>query len=130
MAANNNKYSQVHDVYRLRIEALYSWNGTAWVLATGAAIATEFAAMQALLGIDATSKMIKMGGVYSNLAYQKARKAHIFNTIRSIVYGGDLMYEAQLQGNVLAMDDNIDYKAASGWGITINKGRKLVTDSM
>ncbi len=95
LAANKTKYAQVHDIYKVRVHALYTWNGTARVLVDDTGIAAAFAALKTFLGIDATNHIV-VGSTYGGLQYMKARKCHIFNTIRSLVFGKDLIFEADI----------------------------------
>jgi hypothetical protein len=95
LAANKTKYAQVHDIYKIRVHALYTWNGTARVLVLDTGIAAAFAAFKTFAGIDTTNHIV-IGGAYGGLTYMKARKCHIFNTIRSLVFGKDLIFEADI----------------------------------
>ena len=95
LAANKTKYAQVHDIYKIRVHALYTWSGAARVLVDDAGIAAAFAALKTFLGIDATNHIV-IGGAYGGLTYMKARKCHIFNTIRSLIFGKDLIFEADI----------------------------------
>lgn len=126
MAPNKSKYGQVQKIYRKKIVALYTWDGSAWNLVSNANIATEFANLKTFLGLDAANK-IKYGTIYSGVTYQKRRKGHVFNTIRSILFGEMLMYDLDLlKGSTLKMEER-DYGALTGWGMTMGRGRKLMT---
>jgi len=124
LAANKTKFAQVHSVYRLQVRALYEWSGTGWTLVDSANIATKFASLKTWLGIDSTNH-IQVGWAYSGITYQKRRKIHIFNTIRWLVFGKDLIFDADLlKGQRVKMEER-DYGAITGWWMTMSKGRKI-----
>ena len=126
MAPNKSKYGQVQKIYRKKIVALYTRDGAAWNLVSNANIATEFGNLKTFLGLDASNK-IQYGTIYSGVTYQRRRKAHVFNTIRSILFGEMLMYDLDLlKGSTLKMEER-DYGALTGRGMTMGRGRKLMT---
>ena len=61
MAPNKSKYGQVQKIYRLKVCALYTWDGASWNLVSNANIATEFNNLKTFLGVDASNK-IQYGG--------------------------------------------------------------------
>jgi len=126
MAPNKTTYGQVQKIYRKKIVGLYTRDGANWNLVSNANIATEFNNLKAFLGVDASNK-IQYGGTYSGVTYQRRRKGHVFNTIRSILFGEMLMYDLDLlKGSTLKMEER-DYGALTGRGMTMGRGRKLMT---
>ena len=125
LAANKTKYGQMQSIYRVKIHALYTWNGNAWVLVDDAGIATAFANLKTYLGIDA-SNHIQIGWAFGWLTYSKRRKAHIFNTVRSLLFGKDLIYDADILKGQSVVQEKGDYGAVEGRGMTMSKGKKLV----
>jgi hypothetical protein len=120
LAANKTKYANVQSVYRIKIEALYTWSGAARVLVDDAGIAAAFATLKTFLGIDGTNHIIT-GGVYGGLAFAKNRKVHIFNTIRTLLVGKDLIFDADILKGQRVEQERRDYGAVTGWGMTISK---------
>jgi hypothetical protein len=56
---------------------------------------------------------------------QKNRKVHIFNTVRTILLGKAMYNEAEIEKLGQIKQEERDYGAVTGWGITVSKGRKL-----
>lgn len=128
MAPNKTKFGQVQKVYRMKIHALYTRDGSARQLVSNANIAAEFNSFKTFLGLDANNK-IQIGGTYSGVTYQKNRKVHVFNTVRSVMFGQSLMYDLDLlKGSSVKMEER-DYGALTGRGITMGRGRKLAVAS-
>lgn len=124
LAANKTKYANVQSVYKVRVVGLYTRNGTAWALVDDAGIAAAFATLKTFLGIDATNHIVT-GGVYGGLTYAKNRKAHVFNTIRTLLVGKDLIFDADILKGQRVEQERRDYGAVTGRGMTISKGKKI-----
>ena len=120
---NKTPFAQVQLVYRFKVQALYKWDGSKYVLITD--IGAEKAALKAFAGIDTNTNTIKIDGSTSWIAMQKNRKVHIFNTVRTILLGKAMYNEAEIEKLGQIKQEERDYGAVTGWGITVSKGRKL-----
>jgi len=126
IGSNKTPFAQMHTVYRLKVQALYKWDGSKWILVGNDDMANEFEKLREFLGIDPTSHIINISWTYGGLKYIKRRKAHIFNTVRTILFGKELMYEAEIGPSAkVEYRKGIDYGAADGIGITVVNGKKL-----
>ena len=98
----------MHDVYRLKIVGLYTWDGQAWTLVNDGGIAAAFAALKTFLGIDTTNHIV-VGAAFGGITYMKRRKCHIFNCIRSLLYGKDLIFDADILKGQKVEQEKRDY---------------------
>lgn len=124
LAANKTKYAQVQSVYKVRVVALYTRDGSAWNLVDDAGMAAAFTTLKTFLGIDSTNHIIT-GGAYGGLTYAKNRKAHVFNTVRTLLVGKDLIFDADILGGQRVEQEKRDYGAVTGRGMTMSKGKKI-----
>lgn len=122
--ADKTKYAQVQAVYKLKVVGLYTWNGSAWSLVNDAGLAAAVTSLKTYLGIDNTNH-VQISGQYGGVTYQKRRTVHVFNTVRSIVFGKDLIFDADMLKGQRVEEERRDYNAVTGWGMTMSKGRKL-----
>lgn len=129
MAANKTRFGQAQDLFRLRVTALYTWDGAARQLVSNANMSTEFDTLRTFLGIDPVSHKATIGWIYGWLEYQKRRKAHIFNTVRSILFWEALVRYLDLLWSSNLQSETRDYGAVSWFGITIWDWRKLVVSA-
>lgn len=125
---NKTPFAQVQLVYRFRVQALYYYDKTAgnWVLVDDTTYATEVDNFKSFLWIDIGTNVIKVDNTTAGITMQKNRKVHIFNTVRTVLMWQWLYYEAEIEKYWRVVQQNNDYEALTGWGITVSKGRKLV----
>lgn len=127
IGSQNDKVNYIDTVYRIRMEWLAIWN--AWsnlydAVLADAWIAAWIVTLKASLGI--TSNLIEITSSYRTLAYVRQRRAHVFNTVRSLLFWWDMLCEAQAWGSMMDQEKR-DYGATEWIGMSAVMGKKLVT---
>lgn len=129
IGTNKDQFTQVQAVYKLKVVGFYTWDGDERVLADDAGIATAFPNFKTFAGIHATDNVIQIGGAFGGMQYVKSRKVHIFNTVRSIIFGHSLIYNADLLEGQTMEEEKRDYGAITGYGMTLGHGNKLAVSA-
>lgn len=142
--------SFVEDVYKLKVEAIATWDNTTGKFndyaslntdmdgptvpaaggtpESGAGTDTYWDALLAFLGIDSTTNVINQAASYNNFTYLKNQRIHMFDVVRSIVFGRNILNEA-IGGNGLNYaTETRDYGAVTGNALTAMIGRKVATN--
>lgn len=128
VGSNNDQASYVSDAYKLRVISLHRWNPGTGAFDAANTRDTDWAAFKTFLGINAGTKSIDISANYMSRAYQYNRRVHCFDTIRSLIYGRDLIYKVVGQGAEYN-EETRDYGAQTGKGLTVVQGKKIVTDA-
>jgi hypothetical protein len=131
--------SFVEDVYKLKVEAIATWDNenakfndyvavNADMDGAGNGTDTYWDALVAFLGIDSTTNVINQAASYNNFTYLKNQRIHMFDVVRSIVFGRNILNEA-IGGNGLNYaTETRDYGAVTGNALTAMIGRKVATN--
>jgi hypothetical protein len=131
--------SFVEDVYKLKIEAIAPWNNTdqkfeAWASVDtdmdgiGSGTDTYWDALVAFLGIDPDTNVINQANSHNNFTYLKNQRIHMFDVVRSIVFGRGIVNEVVGGKELNFATEERDYGAVSGNALTAVIGRKVNTD--
>jgi hypothetical protein len=129
IGTNNDQWTFVDDVYRIQIQGIAQYNSSTGffnAVVDDAGLAAYVTSLKAFLGI--TTNVINVSSAYQTRTYQRNRRAHLFDTIRSIVYGSGLLYKVTAGGATYA-EETRDYGAITGRGMTVVNGKKVVTDA-
>jgi|GEM_PF-4518382 len=129
----------VEDVYRLKVEAIATWDEATKTFnayvdpatdmdGVGAGTDTYWDALNAFLGIDVATKVINQGAAYNNFTYLKNQRIHMFDVVRSIVFGRNIVNEVLGGQGLNYSTETRDYGAVTGNALTAVIGRKLATN--
>lgn len=118
----------IEDAYKLEIVSLHAWNNTngefdAANLLSGGGAAAAWATFKAFIGINGTTKAID--NTLLTRQYERNRRIHMFDTVRTMVFGKQLMYKVN-GGGVEFNQETRDYGAFTGSGLNVVQGKKLV----
>lgn len=117
----------IEDAFKLEIVSLHAWNNTngefdSTNLLSGGGAAAAWATFKAFIGIEAATKVINPSLL--TRAYERNRRIHMFDTVRTIVFGKQLMYKVNW-GWVEFNQETRDYGAFTGSGLNVVQGKKL-----
>ena len=115
----------VDDAYKLEIVALYKWVPGSNAFSGSNTLAADWATFKAFLGIDAGTNVIDPSK--QTLQYVFNRRIHMFDTVRSLVFGSNLLYKVN-GGGVEYATETRDYGSFTGQGLSVVLGKKLVQD--
>lgn len=113
----------VADAYKLEIVGLHRWNPGAEEFDAANTLAADWAAFKAFLGIDAGTKVINQ--TLLDRKYQFNRRVHMFDVVRTMVYGKKLIYKVN-GGGAEFNQELRDYGTFTGNGLNVVQGKKLV----
>ena len=130
----NNTY--VEDVYKLKVHAIATWNNTTKQYNapvdpadTVSSDLTFWDALKSFLAIDPATNVISRAPEYSNFTYLANQRIHMFDVVRSIAFGKNIMYEAVAGKEMNLATETRDYGAVIGNGLTAVNGKKVVTNA-
>jgi len=113
----------VEDAYKIEVIGLHRWNNGAGKFDNNT-IAADWATFKSFLGINAGTKVIDPA--LMDRQYERNRRAHMFESVRTIVFGKSLIYKMNGDG-VEFVNETRDYGAFSGYGVNVVQGKKLVS---
>lgn len=123
VGANDTINTFVEDAYKLEIVGLHRWNPIAGNFDAASTLAADWAAFKAFLGIDAGTLAIDQ--TLLDRKYMFNRRCHMFDAVRTMVYGKKLMYK--INGGGAEFNQELrDYNAFTGNGLNVVQGKKLV----
>lgn len=115
----------VEDAYKIEVIGLHRWvPGSNAFAANPSTLAADWATFKTFLGINGTTKTIDPALV--DRAYMRNRRVHMFDTVRTLVFGKSLLYKINGEG-VDFQQETRDYNAFSGYGLNVIQGKKIVT---
>jgi hypothetical protein len=114
----------VSDTYKLEIVGLHRWNPDTGNFDATSTLAADWAAFKAFLGINAGTLVIDQ--TLLDRKYQFNRRVHMFDVVRTMVYGKKLIYKVN-GGGAEFNQELRDYGAFTGNGLNVVQGKKLVT---
>ena len=129
LGSQNDTVTFIDTVYRVKIVWMAQWNPGAdefSAVIDNAGWAAWLTALKACLWI--TTNLALITSAYQTLAYQKQRKAHMFNTVRTILFWSSMLYEAQAWGAEMQQETR-DYWAIKGTWLNAVIGKKLATNA-
>ena len=131
IGAQGGETTFVDNAYRVQIVGLHQWNNGAGTfdaaIDDGAALLTDATtALKAFLGI--TTNVINITSGYRTRTYEQNRRVHLFDTIRSLVYGTGMMIKANAGGTNYA-EETRDYGNTEGKSMTVVQGKKINTSA-
>lgn len=115
----------IEDAYKLEIIGLHRWNNSTGKFEAANTLAADWATFKAFLGINATTKVIDPA--LQTLQYVFNRRIHMFDTVRSLIFGSNLLYKVN-GGGVEYATETRDYGSFTGQGLSVVQGKKLVQD--
>lgn len=118
---NNDVVSYVEDAFKLEIVGLHRWNPGAGSFDVNT-LAADWATFKAFLGIGAGNAI---DPTLRSRQYQFNRRIHMFEAVRTIVFGQQLLYKVN-GGGVEYNQEVRDYGAFTGSGLNVVQGKKLV----
>jgi hypothetical protein len=122
VGTNNDVNAYTEDAYKLEIVGLYRWNPGAGNFDAASTLAADWAAFKAFLGVGA-------GNVIDNSLLDRKyvfnRRCHMFDVVRTVVYGKKLIYKVN-GGGAEFNQELRDYGAFTGNGLNVVQGKKLV----
>ena len=127
IGAQNGETTFVDNAYRIQIVGLHKWNAgsgnfDAALSDSGADLSTAITTLKNFLGI--TTNVILTTSGYQTRTYTQNRRVHLFDTVRSIVFGNGMMLKANAGGANYA-EETRDYENTAGKAITVVQGKKL-----
>ena len=122
VGSNDAINAYVQDTYKLEIIGLHRWNPGAGEF-DSSTLAADWAAFKAFLGINSSTKVID--NALLDRKYQFNRRCHMFDVVRTIVYGKKLIYKVN-GGGAEFNQELRDYGAFTGNGLNVVQGKKLV----
>jgi len=131
IGSQNGETTFVDNAYRVQIVGLHAWNSGSGdfdaALSDGASLLSDaITALKAFLGI--TTNVILTTSTYRTRTYEQNRRVHMFDTVRSIVFGSGLMIKANAGGANYAEEER-DYGNTQGKGMTVVQGKKINTSA-
>lgn len=134
MAGNN---SFVEDVYKLKIHAIATWNATTEQFNDPVDPSEEYSSgagsywdiLRAFLAIDRTTNVVSREAQYNNYTFLMNQRIHMFDVVRSICFGANILYEAYAGKEVNLAAETRDYGSVMGNGLTAVTGKKIATNS-
>lgn len=132
-----NGHTFVEDVYKLKVHAISTWNAENEKYNAPVALSAEHTSatgtyadiLKAFLGIDPATNVISQAQAFNNFKYQKNQRIHMFDVVRSLAFGRDIIYEAYAGKGLNLATEKRDYDAVFGHGLTAVAGKKVVTDT-
>ena len=115
----------IEDAYKLEIIGLHRWNNGSGKFEAANTLAADWATFKAFLGINAATKVIDPA--LQTLQYVFNRRIHMFDTVRSLIFGSNLLYKVN-GGGVEYATETRDYGSFTGQGLSVVQGKKLVQD--
>ena len=136
----SGKKTFVEDVYKVRIQAIAKWDPTANdgdgafedLISVDAEIDGDLIAwdvLKAFLAIDPATKVVNQGAAYNNFQYDQNQRMHMFDVVRSIAFGSNIIHEVFAGKELTLSTENRDYNAIEGTGLTAVAGKKLATNT-
>jgi hypothetical protein len=127
VGAQNGENTFIDNAYRVQIVGLHKWNVSdgkfdAALTDADTTLSTAITALKAFLGI--TTNVILTTSAYQTRTYEQNRRVHLFDTVRSIVFGSGMMLKANAGGANYA-EETRDYGNTQGKGMTVVQGKKL-----
>lgn len=114
----------VEDAYKIQVIGLHRYvPGSNSYAGNPSTIAADWAAFQTFLGINGATKVIDPALV--DRVYTRNRRIHMFDCVRTIVFGKALLYKINGEG-VDFQNETRDYNAFSGYGLNVIQGKKIV----
>ena len=123
VGSNDDINAFVQDVYKLEIKGLYRWNPTNSNFDSSSTLAADWATFKAFLGINTSTKVIDNSLL--DRKYTFNRRCHMFDVVRTMVYGKKLIYKVN-GGGAEFNQELRDYGAFTGNGLNVVQGKKLV----
>lgn len=120
---NLGRNTYVEDAYKLEIIGLHRWNNSTGKFETNS-LAADWALFKTFLGINATTRAIDP--TLNTRTMVRNRRVHMFDTVRTLVFGKSLLYKINGDGVELNQETR-DYGAYKGWGMNVVQGKKIVT---
>ena len=114
----------VEDAYKMEILGLHRYVPGTNSYAASSTLAADWAAFKTFLGVNGVSNAIDPALV--DRVYTRNRRVHMFDTVRTIVFGKSLLYKINGEG-VDFQNETRDYNAFSGYGLNVIQGKKVVT---
>lgn len=114
----------VEDAYKMEILGLHRYVPGSNSYAASSTLAADWAAFKTFLGINGITNAIDPALV--DRVYTRNRRVHMFDCVRTIVFGKSLLYKINGEG-VDFQNETRDYNAFSGYGLNVIQGKKVVT---
>lgn len=115
----------VEDAYKIEVVGLHRWvPGSSSFAANPSTLAADWATFKTFLGINGTTRAIDPALL--DRAYVRNRRVHMFDCVRTLVFGKSLLYKVNGEG-VDFQQETRDYNAFSGYGLNVIQGKKIVT---
>lgn len=125
VGSNLGLNTYIEDAYKMEIVSLHRWNNAAGKFDAASTLAADWATFKAFLGIDNATKVIDP--TKQTLQYVFNRRIHMFDTVRSLIFGSNLLYKVN-GGGVEYATETRDYGSFTGQGLSVVQGKKLVQD--
>jgi hypothetical protein len=125
---NNEQFTFADDAYMLQIIGLHRWNAGTSAFDAANTRDADWATFKAFLGINASTKVIDQAAAFQTRTFQYNRRVHMFDTVRTLVYGKDLIYKV-VGGGAEYNEETRDYGAITGRALTVVQGKKVVVDA-
>lgn len=113
----------VEDAFKLELVSLHRWNPSTKSFDAASTLASDWATFKAFIGINSSTKAIDP--TLLTRAMERNRRIHMFDTVRTMVFGKELIYKVN-GGGVEFNQETRDYGAFTGSGLNVVQGKKLV----
>lgn len=128
IGSNNAQFTFIDDAFRVKILGLHRWNAGTSAFDAANTRDADWATFKTFLGINAGTLVIDNAAAFQTRQYQWNRRAHLFDTVRSLAFGRDLIYKI-IAGGSEYNEETRDYGAMTGRSMTIVQGKKVVVDA-
>lgn len=125
IGSQGGETSFIDNAYRIQMVGIHQWNNGTGVFdaaVNDAGVAAYITSLKAFLGI--TTNVINITSGYRTRTYEQNRRAHLFDTVRSMVFGSGMMIKVNAGGANYA-EENRDYGNTEGKGMTVVQGKKI-----
>lgn len=120
---NLDRVAFVNDTWKVEVIGLHRWNNSTGKFDANT-IAADWATFKTFLGINGTTRAIDPTILTRDAV--RNRRVHMFDTVRTLLFGKSLMYKVNGEGVDLQQETR-DYGAYRGWGMNVIQGKKIVT---